>query len=77
MLAVLSFEEQIKIDLSTDIMVGPHGAGLMHNIFMRDRAALVEVRYLYIYMYVRMIVYLTYVRSRIIYTVVMYVCMYV
>ena len=42
-LAVLSFEEQIKIDLATDIMVGPHGAGLMHNIFMRDRAALIEV----------------------------------
>eukprot|EP01036_Dinobryon_divergens_P033044 gene33044-42754_t len=40
---VLTFEEQIKIDLSTDIMVGPHGAGLMHNIFMRDRAALVEL----------------------------------
>ena len=24
-------------------MVGPHGAGLMHNIFMRDRAVLVEL----------------------------------
>ena len=23
--------------------VGPHGAGLMHNVFMRDRAALVEL----------------------------------
>ena len=23
--------------------MGPHGAGLMHNIFMRDRAALVEL----------------------------------
>lgn len=40
---ILSFEEQIKVDLSTDVMVGPHGAGLMHNIFMRDRAALVEL----------------------------------
>jgi hypothetical protein len=26
---------QIKIDLETDVMIGPHGAGLMHNIFMR------------------------------------------
>jgi len=25
-------------------MVGPHGAGLMHNIFMPDRAVLIEVR---------------------------------
>lgn len=24
---LLSFEEQIKVDLETDIMVGPHGAG--------------------------------------------------
>ncbi len=40
---VLTFEEQIKIDLQTDIMVGPHGAGLMHNIFMRDRARLIEL----------------------------------
>ena len=24
-------------------MVGPHGAGLMHNVFMPDRAALVEL----------------------------------
>jgi capsular polysaccharide biosynthesis protein len=40
---VLSFEEQIQIDLQTDIMVGPHGAGLMHNIFMRDRATLIEL----------------------------------
>jgi hypothetical protein len=40
---VLSFEQQIKIDIQTDIMVGPHGAGLMHNIFMRDRARLIEL----------------------------------
>lgn len=25
---LLSFEEQIKVDLETDIMVGPHGAGV-------------------------------------------------
>jgi EGF domain-specific O-GlcNAc transferase len=40
---VLTFEEQIKTDIGTDIMVGPHGAGLMHNIFMRDRAHLIEL----------------------------------
>ena len=40
---LLSFKQQIEVDLDTDVMVGPHGAGLMHNIFMRDRAALVEL----------------------------------
>jgi hypothetical protein len=40
---ILTFEEQIKVDLETDIMIGPHGAGLMHNIFMRDRATLIEL----------------------------------
>ena len=40
---ILSFEEQIAIDLGTDIMIGAHGAGLMHNIFMRDRATLIEL----------------------------------
>jgi hypothetical protein len=40
---ILSFKEQIITDLHTDIMVGPHGAGLMHNILMRDRASLLEL----------------------------------
>lgn len=40
---ILTFKEQITVDLQTDIMVGPHGAGLMHNIFMRDRASLIEL----------------------------------
>ena len=39
----MTLEEQIKTDLETDIMIGPHGAGLMHNIFMRDRAVLIEL----------------------------------
>lgn len=39
----LSFDEQIAANLDTDVMVGPHGAGLLHNIFMPDRAALVEL----------------------------------
>jgi protein O-GlcNAc transferase len=40
---LLSFEEQIKVDLETDILIGPHGAGLMHAIFMRDRGVLIEL----------------------------------
>lgn len=40
---VLTLKEQIKVDLETDLMIGPHGAGLMHNIFMRDRAMLLEL----------------------------------
>jgi len=40
---LLTFEEQIMVDITTDIMVGPHGAGLMHNIFMPDRAVLIEL----------------------------------
>lgn len=40
---VLTFPEQVKIDRTSDVMVGPHGAGLMHNVFMPDRAALVEL----------------------------------
>lgn len=39
----LSLKEQIASDIQTDIMIGPHGAGLMHNIFMRDRASLIEL----------------------------------
>ena len=40
---ILTFEQQILTDMRTDIMIGPHGAGLMHNIFMRDRAMLIEL----------------------------------
>ena len=39
----LSFDDQMRVDLQTDVMVGPHGAGLTHSIFMRDRAALVSI----------------------------------
>jgi capsular polysaccharide biosynthesis protein len=39
----LSFEDQIAVDVTTDVMVGPHGAGLMHNVFMPDRGSLVEL----------------------------------
>lgn len=41
--STLTLEEQIEIDLDTDVMVGPHGAGLLHNIFMPDRAVLIEL----------------------------------
>ncbi|KAJ8602204.1 hypothetical protein CTAYLR_003615 [Chrysophaeum taylorii] len=41
--SILSYEDQIRTDLDTDVMVGPHGAGLLHNIFMPDRAVLVEL----------------------------------
>ncbi|CAN0043798.1 unnamed protein product, partial [Laminaria digitata] len=41
---LLSFEDQIKNDLDTDIMIGPHGAGLFHVIFTPDRAALIELQ---------------------------------
>ena len=41
---LLTLEEQIKVDLQTDILIGPHGAGLMHTIFMRDRATLMELQ---------------------------------
>lgn len=40
---MLDLKQQIEIDRTTDVMIGPHGAGLMHNIFMPDRAALVEL----------------------------------
>jgi len=40
---LMSLEEQIATDLRTDIMIGPHGAGLMHCVFMPDRAALIEL----------------------------------
>ena len=41
--STLSFEDQIAIDATSDVLIGPHGAGLMHNIFMPDRAALIEL----------------------------------
>ncbi len=40
---LLSIREQIKEDLRTDIMIGPHGAGLMHCVFLRNRGILIEL----------------------------------
>mmetsp|Transcript_27880 Transcript_27880/g.66394 ORF Transcript_27880/g.66394 Transcript_27880/m.66394 type:complete len:697 (+) Transcript_27880:173-2263(+) len=39
----IPLEEQLKIDVQTDVMVGPHGAGLTHSLFMPDRAHLIEL----------------------------------
>lgn len=39
----MSFKQQIATDLATDIMIGPHGAGLMHSVFLRDRGHLIEL----------------------------------
>ncbi|CAM9823055.1 unnamed protein product [Ascophyllum nodosum] len=41
---LLSFEDQIRNDLETDVMIGPHGAGLYHIIFTPDRASLIELQ---------------------------------
>ncbi|KAH7012028.1 uncharacterized protein B0I36DRAFT_299979 [Microdochium trichocladiopsis] len=42
--ATLSFREQIALARETDILVGVHGAGLTHTLFMRqDMGALVEI----------------------------------
>ena len=41
--STLSFEEQILVDATTDVLIGPHGAGLMHNVFLPDRGSLIEL----------------------------------
>mmetsp|Transcript_42238 Transcript_42238/g.99129 ORF Transcript_42238/g.99129 Transcript_42238/m.99129 type:complete len:693 (+) Transcript_42238:150-2228(+) len=40
---LLSFQDQLKTDCMTDVMIGPHGAGLTHQMFMPDRAVLIEL----------------------------------
>eukprot|EP00605_Chrysophyceae_sp_TOSAG23-4_P001995 GSChrysophyteH1.ASY1.ANO1.2209.1 assembled CDS len=40
---LLSMTEQIREDLRTDIMIGPHGAGLTHCVFLRDRGIVIEL----------------------------------
>ncbi|KAK3291753.1 uncharacterized protein B0H64DRAFT_329608 [Chaetomium fimeti] len=43
--ATLSFPEQIRVARATDVLLGVHGAGLTHTMFMRDgRGAVVEIR---------------------------------
>jgi hypothetical protein len=39
----IHFSVRVTTHATTDVMVGPHGAGLMHNIFMPDRGTLIEL----------------------------------
>jgi len=40
---IMTLKEQISVALMTDIMIGPHGAGLTHQMFMPDRSELIEL----------------------------------
>ena len=42
-LGSLSFEDQIRKMRSTNVLVGAHGAGLMHVLFLADEAVLLEI----------------------------------
>lgn len=42
-LAALPFREQVQIVRDSDILAGVHGAGLTHGLWMRERAAMVEI----------------------------------
>jgi hypothetical protein len=39
----LPFADQLKISASSDIMIGPHGAGLTHVLFMKPQSVLIEL----------------------------------
>lgn len=41
--AALSFEEQLRVVRETDVLVGVHGAGLTHGMFLRPGSAMVEI----------------------------------
>ncbi|TKA66476.1 hypothetical protein B0A49_10098 [Cryomyces minteri] len=41
--AAFSLEEQLRIVSKTDILVGVHGAGLTHSMFLPDHSTLVEI----------------------------------
>lgn len=42
-LAALPFAEQIRIVRNSDVLVGVHGAGLTHGLWMRERSVMVEI----------------------------------
>ena len=39
----MSFSEQLEITRNTDILIGIHGAGLTHLLFLPDWAACIEM----------------------------------
>lgn len=41
--AAIPFSEQLKVLRQTDILVGVHGAGMTHGIFLRPRSTMVEI----------------------------------
>jgi len=41
--ASLSFADQVQVSHSTDILVGVHGAGLTHGMFLPPNSAIVEI----------------------------------
>ena len=41
--AKMTFREQLTVMRSTSILIGIHGAGLMHSMFTADEAILVEI----------------------------------
>ncbi|KAK5679217.1 hypothetical protein LTR17_027605 [Elasticomyces elasticus] len=41
--AQLPFREQVRIARSSDILVGVHGAGLMHGMFLKSDSSIVEI----------------------------------
>lgn len=42
-LDLLSVEEQVRMASSTDVLIGMHGAGLSHTLFLPKHAALIEL----------------------------------
>ena len=42
--ATLSFSDQIKVVHSSNILVGVHGAGLVHSLFLPPNSILIEIR---------------------------------
>ncbi|KAI9730481.1 MAG: hypothetical protein M1818_008176 [Claussenomyces sp. TS43310] len=41
--ATISFAEQLRIVRETDVLVGVHGAGLTHGMFLREGSVIVEI----------------------------------